>query len=39
MLQSSGNAPVGWDAAVNMARTNVVQAGDPSVSEQEKKGS
>ena len=37
MLQSSGNAPVGWDAAVNMARTNVVQAGDPSVSEQEKK--
>ena len=37
MLQSSGNAPVGWDSAVNMARTNVVQAGDPSVSEQEKK--
>ncbi|MFZ9701942.1 MAG: zinc-dependent metalloprotease [Candidatus Nanopelagicales bacterium] len=37
MLQNSGNAPVGWDAAVNMARTNVVQAGDPSVSETEKK--
>jgi putative hydrolase len=37
MLQNSGNAPVGWDAAVNMARTNVVQAGDPSVNESERK--
>ena len=37
MMQGSGNAPVGWDAAVNMARTNIVQAGDPSLSDSEKK--
>ncbi len=37
MMQGAGNAPVGWDAAVNMARTNVVQAGDPSVNENEVK--
>lgn len=36
-MQGAGNAPVGWDAAVNMARNNIVQAGDPSVNEQEKK--
>lgn len=35
MMQGAGNAPVGWPAAVNMARTNVVQAGDPSVSDSE----
>ena len=33
MMQGASNAPVGWPAAVNMARTNVVQAGDPSVGE------
>lgn len=37
MMQGAGNAPVGWDAAVNMARTNIVQAGDPSLSDSEKK--
>lgn len=37
MMQGAGNAPVGWAAAVNMARTNVVQAGDPSVNDSEKK--
>lgn len=36
MMQGAGNAPVGWDAAVNMARTNIVQAGDPSLSDSEK---
>jgi len=36
-MQGAGNAPVGWDAAVNMARTNIVQAGDPSLSDSEKK--
>ena len=35
MMQGAGNAPVGWSAAVNMARTNVVQAGDPSVNDSE----
>ena len=35
MMQGAGSAPVGWPAAVNMARTNVVQAGDPSVNESE----
>ena len=37
MMQGAGNAPVGWPAAVNMARTSVVQAGDPSVNDSEKK--
>jgi len=37
MMQGAGNAPVGWDAAVNLARTNIVQAGDPSLSDSEKK--
>ena len=37
MMQGAGSAPVGWPAAVNMARTNVVQAGDPSVSDSELK--
>jgi len=37
MMQGAGNAPVGWDAAVNMARTNIVQTGDPSLSDSEKK--
>jgi len=37
MMQGAGNAPVGWDAAINMARTNIVQAGDPSLSDSEKK--
>ncbi len=35
MMQGAGNAPVGWSAAVNMARTNVVQTGDPSVNDSE----
>jgi len=37
MMQGAGNAPVGWDAAINMARTNIVQTGDPSLSDSEKK--